>query len=302
MKKLSKLHKNISISLATKMELLLICFVLFGWFKNGLYPVLEGFYSIKHLFLITLYPFLGFSIGLLFDILFKNKNMFSNRFYGLLFSILIPISSPLWIFIIFLIIFLSLNVFLLQKKDSDFHFVVFAKLILVFVLFLLNQYCYANTLEMSHQYVYSYLDTLLGFNESGMFTSFTIGSIISYILLCFDHFYKKEIPIYTYSFYILSLFIYSFWKRDMLFLLNHLFLSSILFGIVFLVPLSCFSPYTPKRKILYGVMIGILILPFSLFTNFHEGIYIAIILANFIQIFLNWLQKILFSPKKRKES
>lgn len=287
---MNKLHKMISVSLTGKLYFLFFLFISYGWYKNAWVPYANGYYAITHLFLVLLYPLCGLGIGALFDFAFKNKNPFNNKFYGLLFSLLIPISTNICIFLIVITILLFMNTFLISRKDWDLHFIVLGKLLLVGILYYLGKYNYANLLEESHLFVYSYMDGIFGNNVSGLFISSTFITILSLILLCFDTYYKKEIPLYSYGIYLVTLVFYGFWKSDMVFILNNMFSSTVLFVLVILAPLSSFSPYSKKRIFFYSVLLGLLILPFSLLTNFFEGVYISTLFVNFILIFLNGVQ------------
>ena len=59
-------------------------------------------------------------------------------------------------------------------------------------------------------------------------------------------------------------------------------------------PLDLFSPYSKKRKTMYSFLLGVGILPFSLWTNFYEGVYFSLFLANLLIILLNGIQNRLF--------
>lgn len=294
---MNRLHKMTRFSLIQKLYGLLFLFVVYGWYKNGLIPYLNHYYTFSHLLLILLYPISGLGLGALFDYLFKNRCPFANKFYGLLFSIIIPISTNICLFLVTLVLLLFLNTFLISKKDWDLNFIVLGKLLLVLLLYFMKSYNYANLLEESHLFVYSYLDGIFGHNSSGLFTSNVFFSILSLMVLSFDVYYKKEIPFYSYGIYLLTLVCYSFFKSDMNFILSHMFSSTVLFVLVFIAPLSSFSPYSKKRIAFYSFLLGILILPFSLLINFYEGIYIALILVNFLLIFLNHLQISLIKRK-----
>lgn len=287
---MSRIHKRIRISLIQKLYLCFLFLILFGWYKNGLVPYLNHYYPVSHLFYILLFPISGFGIGALFDYLFKNKMPYNNKFYGLLFSLIIPIGTNIFLFLFVLTFLLFLNTLWISKKDLDFHFIVFGKLFLIAILLCLGHYNYANLLEESGLFVYSYLDGIFGYIKGGLFTSSAVLILISFLLLVFDTYYKKEIPFYSYGIYFLSLLFFSIYKGDMNFLLAHMFSSDVLFLLVFLAPLSSFSPYSKKRITLYSILVGFLILPFSLLTNFYEGAYLSLILANLLLIGLNFLQ------------
>jgi len=291
---MSRLHKIIRIPLTRKYLLFFVFLVLGGWYKNAFLPVKEGFYSNTQLYFLFFYPLLGGFLGFLFDKVCRKKFVYSNAFFGVLFSLGLPISTPLSVFVIACFLLFFLNTFFIQKKDWDLHVVVFLHLLLVGYLFFSQQYEYSNLLEKSGLFVYTFLDQLLGFQGSGLFTSSVVLLLVSFLVLCFDYYYKKEIPLTSYGFYLFTLVLYSFWKMDMAFLLTHVFSSTVLFVLAFLAPLDLFSPYSKKRKTMYSFLLGVGILPFSLWTNFYEGVYFSLFLANLLIILLNAIQNRLF--------
>ncbi len=294
---MNKLHKIIRFSLIQKLYGLMFLFVIYGWYKNAYIPYIHHFYSFSHLLLILLYPLSGLGIGSLFDFLFPNQNPFNNKFYGLLFSLLIPISTNICVYLLFITLLLFLNTFLISKRDWDLNFIAVGKIVLIFALYFMKSYDYSNLLEKSQLFVYSYLDGIFGQTVSGIFTSNVSLSLLSLLLLSFDTYYKKEIPFYSYGFYLLTLFCYAFFKSDMNFLLSNMFSSTVFFVLIFLAPLSSFSPYSKKRIAFYSVLLGFLILPFSLLTNFYEGVYFSLILVNSLLILLNNIQISLIKQK-----
>ena len=177
---MNRLHKKISCSLQQKLYIFMILLLFYGWYKNGWIPYFQHFYSLSHLFLIFLYPLCGFGIGILFDVVFKNKNPFNNKFYGFLFSLFVPISTNIFIFILLVTFLLFLNTFLFDKKDWDFNFIVFGKLLLFFILLCMKSYEYTNLLEKSQLFVYTYIDGILGHQVSGLFTSNALLILFSF--------------------------------------------------------------------------------------------------------------------------
>ncbi len=290
---MSKLHKIIRFPLVYKYYLLFFFIYCFGVYKNGFLPVSQGFYPKNHILLVAFYPIIGYILGFCFDKISHNKCVFNNRFYGVLFSFLLPISTSIYVYLGFLFSFFLLHTVLVSRKDWDFNVLVFFKLLLVGWLYYTKTYSYANLLETSETFVYSFLDGILGFNESGLFTSSVLLTLVSFLVLSFDMYYKKEIPFYSYGVYLLTLAGFAIYKGDMAFLLSHMLSSTILFALVFVATLSSFSPYSRKRKAIYGILIGLLILPCSLYFTFFEGVYFAILFANLVVLFLNGLQRII---------
>jgi hypothetical protein len=293
----SRLHKEEKINLVTKYYIIFAFLFLYGFYKNGLSPLINGYGSNLDVIRIILIPIIAFLIGFILDKLLKNNDMFNNTFYSLLFSLYIPYKTNIVIFSIFLIIILCLNNFILRKKDFDLNFIVVGKLALVLCLYLFNTYSYQNPLEASGLYQYSFIDQILGRNVSGLFTSNVLLLVLSYLFLFTDEYYKKEIPIYSYGIYLIMLMFFSIIKKNMSYFLLHICDSNVLFALIFISTLSLFSPYTKKRNIVYGILIGVLTVPLSLLFNVYEGVYIAILIANLLMIILKYVEPII----KRKK-
>ncbi len=285
---MSRLHKMIKVSLGRKLEGVFLVLMLFGWYKNGILPYIHGYHSFSQVVLVFLYPILGMGLGKLFDVVFNNKKMFNYFFYGMLFSLFIPLSTPLWFYLLFLTGLFLFHFFVLEKKDLDLNFMILGKLLLVLGLILMENYYYSNALEMSNRFVYSFVDGLVGHQTSGLFISNVLLVFGSFIFLSFDAYYKKEIPIYSYGLYFVSLIGYAIYKSDMTFFLEYFCNSQVVAALVFLAPLSLFSPYSSKRKSLYSFLIGGLILPLSIKFTFHEGVYLAILISNLCLLFLGF--------------
>lgn len=297
---MTRLHKIPKFSFIKKYYLLFFLFICYGIYKNGVLPFIEGYQNITETLRIFLFPLASFIIGTLFDFLGKNRELFNCKFYALLFSLLIPFQTNFWIYLLFLSIILFFYLFIVVKKiDCVLNFIAWEKLILVLFLILFHSYNYQNPLENSGLFQYSFLDVLFGHQISGLFTSNVVLLLFSLFLLGIDAYYKKEIPLYSYGFYIISLVIYSIIKQDMGFILTHFFSSSVLFAFIFIATLSIASPYTKRKKFMYSFFIGSTTLIFSLMTNFYEGVYISIVFANLLFVCLPHMLENHFIAKKR---
>lgn len=297
---MSNLHKKIRFSLVKKFYVCFFVLILYGIYKNGIFPVHQGFYSMEHIFWLVSYPFVGYFTGFFFDLLFKNKSMYNNRFFGVLFSLFLPISTTLLEFFIACVLLFFCNSYFFQRKGAEFHFVVFGRILLFFYLLYAQHYFYSNLLEESQLFVYSFLDGILGHSVSGIFTSNAFLLLLSFLFFCFDYYYKKEIPLYSYGFYLLTLTFYAISIGDTSFILTHACFSMLLFSFIFLAPISIFSPYSKKRVFLYSFLIGVLTLPFSLYFGFYEGSFFAIFFANLCMLFLNLIQTSIIKHQMKK--
>lgn len=284
---MSRLHKVYNISFVKKCYIFFTLLIIYGCYKNGIVPFYNGKATIFQTLKVFSFPIISVVIGRVFDKLFNSKEIFNNTFYSILFSMIIPISTNIIVYTIFLPLILYLMHFLSSRKiDLSINLIVVGKLFLVFLLLVFSNYSYANALESSGLFQYTFIDSLFGSNISGLFISNIILILISFIIFSFDYYYKKEIPLISYGTYLIVLIIYTIFKGDLAYFLQHIFLADILFSLIMIATLSCFSPYTIKEKTLYGIAIGILILPFSILFNYHEGVFIAILITNIIWVIL----------------
>ncbi len=286
---MSRLHKKISFSLKQKYYLMMLLLILYGYYKNGFLPFYKNYSSLSDMIIVFIIPILSYGIGWIFDKLYNNQEYFNSRFFSLLFSMIIPISINILFYIIFLNgLLLFYNYLLVHKKNSCFNFIAGAKTIIIFILSVFKNCNYENFLEKSGYFKYTFINNIMGHNISSLFTSSILLILIALILFESDEYYKKEIPLYSYGIYLITVLIYAFLHKNMTFILLNTLQSNILFALVFVAPFSNYSPYRRKEKFIYSVIIGISILPFSLVSNFHNGIYFSILLANLILLLLNF--------------
>lgn len=302
---MSRLHKK-RISLTKKCYIIFVLLIVYGIYKNGFVPLLNGYGSFMQLLSYAFFPIISFLIGFFFDYIFKNKEVFNNKFYSLLFVMSIPISTNICLYVLFLIVLLFIyNCFFRKFIKDKVNFIAVGKILLIVILGLFNMYTYKNALELSGLYQYSFIDTILGYNTSGIYISNTILLVVGAILLLFDEYYKKDVLIYSYCVYLISLVIYSFIKSDIVFFITNMFSSNILFALIFISTLSCYTPYKKNGKVIYGSLLGLIIIPISLLTNFYEGVYISIIFVNIVInclefVFKNEKLQIDFNKMKQK--
>ena len=250
---------------------LLLLFIVGGILKNGLI-----LYQNKLITLIELFkPFylcvISLGVSFLFSLFCKEK-FFSNR---LLCNILIGlIVMPNIGYIIYTVVLLILNIMYSFKK---FHIASFYMIIVSIIYMLLNNYTYLNSYESSKSLQYGILDYLFGKGYGGISNTFLLLTIILFIILICNKVYKKYISIsFIISYFILSI-ISAFILND--FSLSHFINNNILFAVIFIAPISLFSPYTRGGCYLYGIALSLICFGFS-FWDINLGIYIGISLLS----------------------
>ncbi|MBR1413868.1 MAG: RnfABCDGE type electron transport complex subunit D [Bacilli bacterium] len=259
----------------------LIPLIIYGLYKNGVVLYKEGYISLIKVIYPVLYPLLGGLIGYFINYIFtKKKELNYNMLYGIIIGMTVSFNLNIFIFII--ILSLILGACQLFEIKFDFNKMCLIRLLTVIALLVLNKYSYANPLELSDKYSYSYFDVLFGRGVSGICISNTFISILAYIYLSFNNFYKKDIPLMIIATYTICGLIYFAISNEYKPLLNELTTGTLVFASVFIATDSINSPYKKYSKILYSVLIGLLSFLFTRLINSHEGIYLAILLVSFI--------------------
>lgn len=294
---MSRLHKLSIINLPTKYFFIIFILLVFGLYKNGFLLISYGYGNYKILVNLIVNIILGLGLGLLYDKLLKQNNFINTAIFLLLLLIIMPISVSPLIYTILVVIYLSIDYF---TRKFSFNIIALVKVISFILLNFLNRYNYLNLLEQSGQFNYNFMDTLVGYNVSAIYTSSFILVIAAIIFLLFDKYYKKEIFILGISTYLGSLFLGALFKQDMLFFITNSLNSLVWFGIGIIATIPNFSPLKKIIRYIYGILLGILTVVFSLYFNFYEGVFIAILFLDIIRVLNGLIFK--FYVKKRQKN
>lgn len=126
----------------------------------------------------------------------------------------------------------------------------------------------------------------MGIGEIG--TTSTLFAIVGYLVLLFNKYYKKEIPIICFVSYLLvGLLLYFAGVVSFNGLLINTFNSGFVFVIVFVATLSTATPVVKSGKIIYSLLIGIISAIFINLVKFNLGIYITILVLGLVSPLLN---------------
>jgi hypothetical protein len=280
--------------------LCLLPLVLFSFYKNGLLVYKNHFLSLFSILQYMVVPVIVVVLSYVFEIYYyvgrkkeKDLSKVINSFVpfaNLLCYLVTGPNNPLYITIPLIIVIDVLFKFI----DNRFTInrIALFKCLLFFILVLLGIY---------NNYNYNELYGLgSNVNLSNLFVGFRIGEIgtisnllilISFVLLLFNKFYKKDIAlsgIFTYStltLFLVLLKVVTF-NDALVFMLD----SSVLFVMVFVLTLSDASPVLKGGRILYGVLVGLLCAIFVNVFKFYEGIYFVILGLSMITPMLNKLK------------
>ena len=261
---------------------LLIPLILYGIYKNGYLIYQKDLINIVSIFKPLYLVIISIGIKLLIDII-KDKSIKID--YNLIYVILIAMIMPYNInLILYIVLFSILYVlFLYIERYIKINKVVVIYLIIVIINFIINGFTYLTPLEENYSFSFSFLDFLQGRNIGGISTTSIILSLVAFVFLINNYYYKKDIPITINISYLILAFIYFLITNNSEYLLN----SELIFSSIFIATLPMYSPYKVIHQIIYGLAIGILSFIITILFNSILAIYISMLVVSILCIIFN---------------
>ena len=293
MNKLPYLHygkdKN---SLVKAYFIALIPLLLFSFYKNGILLYQNKLISFIDMFI----PLYFYIISILVGFLVAHLNKSDKReyvLYALILACTISINTNMLLYPIVLFVSLFIASFLQKKKE--FNLLASTRILLILAL-LLNSYSYMNVAEKIEAFNYNYLDIFIGYGVGGLASNSLFFCLLAFLILSFNKFYKKVIPIASsFSAFIVFILLFFITKNEIY--LENLLNGSLYFAFVFVGTDLYVSPYTKMGKIIYGLVIGLFTALLSIFVPIYEASYLVILL---VSLFFPIFDKII--PKKRLQA
>ena len=265
----------------------LIPLLCYGFYKNGILPFLNQDANVFQMLRPILFPLIGILIGCVIDYFIwkkgKKEQVWTNMpLYGLLTAMTIPLGTNPLVFA-----FLLAIIFLITRKIKWKINPLFLSVGLFAIIFpIICNASFANISEKNHTFIYSIVDIFFGRNTGGVFTTSIFWTVLSFLYLCMNPYYKKEIPLYLIGTFCLLTFVFEMILPTEDFL-KSLLNSSVFFGSVFISSEMYYSPYTEKGKIIYSISTGILGFFLTRFLSPISGIYISILIISFFVPFID---------------
>lgn len=263
--------KNDELKYIQHLYFILLIFVLFGIYKNGIIPYQNNLITLIDVFKPFFLAVLSVGVSFLCSLIFKEKFFSYRLICNLLISLIV---MPNTSYIAFMIILLVLNIIYYFKK---FNMPSFYMLVLSVFMMIMNNYTYLNTYEHANTLKYGFLDYLFGKGYGGISNTFLLLTVVIAIIYICNKQYKKHIVISFMLTHVLLNIIYCFITKDLS--IGNIINNNILFGIVFIATLSLFSPYTRGGSYLYGIILAIICFAFS-FWDINLGFYLGISLLS----------------------
>ena len=270
--------KNNENKILVKYILLLIPFLIYGFYKNGLLLYKGEYVNIFYMFKPLILTIIAILISYLFA-KYKKEDFISYRLYLNILSSLIVLPNTN-IFIYLIILFLVNILYTFKKVNIS----LITILLLIIVSMIFSKYSFLNVYEESVNHSYSITNYLFGNGSGGISNTLFIYSILVFIYLICDFSYKKHIVVTSLTVYYILLIIsfVLFKKFDYNLLLN----NNLVFSFIFLNTISIFTPYTKGGCYLYGFILGLISFCFS-FMDINLGVYLISLILSFTSLYFD---------------
>jgi len=263
---------------------LLIPLIIYGIYKNGYLVYQKGLINFINIFKPLYLVLISVFIKLIIDLIkYKKIKIDYNLIYVIIIGMIMPYNINILLYSILFTILYILS--LLLDKYLKLNKICYIYLIIILIHFLFNEFTYLNPLEQNYNFSFEFLDYLFGRNIGGISTTSIFFSLIVFIYLINNYYYKKDIPFIINITYILLAFMYFLITNNSTYLLN----SELIFASIFVAPLPIYSPYKINHQIIYAIFIAILTFIISIIFDSIISIYIAIFIVSTITLLLGRL-------------
>ncbi len=264
-------------SLVKAYYIALIPILLFGFYKNGIMLYQNNYVSFGDALIPLYFYFISAVVGFLVAFITKEKRS-QIIFYALLISCSVSINTNMFLYPVLLFVGLFVSLYLAHKWQI--HTLSLTRIILILALFL-GTYSYLNVSEKIGAFNYDLWDLFFGYGSGGIATTSFLFLLFSFLILLFNPFYKKWIPLSaSASFAILFFLLFPFTKDA--YYLESILNGTVYFGFVFVATDFYVTPSSKKGMIIYGLLIGLLSAILGIFIPIYEISYISIFLVSFI--------------------
>ena len=262
----------------------LIPLVLYGIYKNGLILYNANLINFLSIFKVLYLIIISLIIYIIFSIITKRKLKLNLELLSILIiSLFMPYSINLIIYSISLFVLLFIDHYL--SKILKYNNISFIILGIILILVIFNKYNYLNPLELTNNYLYTFIDLLFGRNPGGIATSSIIIGIILIIYYSIFTIYKQNIAISSIIVFLLLTAILNNFN------INSLLNSNAILSFILIAPELKNTPVSIKGTIIYGSLIGIISGLLCQYVSFYVGSFLAIFIISLIYGILHKFDK-----------
>lgn len=257
--------------------IILIPFILYGIYKNGYLIFERNLINFSNIFKPLYLILISVAIKIIFDLVKYHKIKIDFNFvYCLLISMIMPYNINYLVFTFSFLILYILSNFL--EKYCKFNKVCLIYLGIILINSIFNEFTFQNILESKYSYSFNFWDLLMGRNIGGIASSSIFFSLIIYVLLINNIYYKKDIPYAINITYLLLMIGYFLITKNSSNILN----SELIFGSILVSTNPESSPFKIINQILYGILIGTLAFFITIIFNGVIAVYLATFMASLL--------------------
>lgn len=258
----------------------LIPLIFVGIYKNGLHLYLKHLVTILYILKPIIILLFGILVSFLLNKTFKTKEFFQLSFYNVLISLCLSININIYVFLLGIII-LDI-IYLKWLKKIPISFVSLSVILISSISYFIKSYSFLNHYESININSYNFIDFFIGKSIGGIGTTSIILIILALIYLVNQKYYKSDIAISSIFIY----FICACWAL----LLNYTFQESMMtlccyssiFAFVFIAPINYQSPKKSIDRYIFSALISILAFVLIYILKIELGVFISILIVNFI--------------------
>lgn len=271
----------------------LIPLILMGFYKNGIMLYFKDLVKLIYIIKPLLFIFVGVLLSIIIPLIFKKKEQILTLvFYNLLISLCISINTNLYLYTGMIFGFNLLYILLLRKVKINYPALVI--LVISLTSYFAFKTSFLNHYEVLNNQSYSIFDFLLGFSVGGVGSSNILLILIGLVVLSFMPYYKKDIAITGVVLYTICFLWGLATGNSFNELIDTLCSYSVIFSIVYILPINEYSPKKDSSRYIYTALICFISFILVFFLKCPFAVYIAILSVNIVDIF----KKIIL--KKRK--
>ena len=266
--------------------------IIFGYYKNGIIPAQKGsipyWFGTQYIFIPIVVLLLSYVFEVYYYTVVKKEEGLTSVYNSIspfVNVLCYLVTAPMHKLFITIPIMVLVDVVLKFIDDKvTINQVALYKCIIFVVFMIMGVKGYANYYEITLDEVVTKPSLLfLGFGRGAIGVTSTLCALIGYLILMFNKYYKKEMPIIAFLGYaIVACVLYFVGKIGFYDILRNLFNSGFIFAIVYVLSLSNATPVVRTGRVLYAFFIGLISAILINVNDFYIGVYIVILVGSLL--------------------
>ena len=275
----------------------LIPVIIFAYYKNGIIPSQKGsipfWFGTQYIVIPIVVLFLSYVFEVYYYTAIKKEEGLSSvynsiaPFVNVLCYLVTGPMHKLYITIPVMIV-VDVTLKFIDNKITI-NQVALYKCIIFGIFMLMGVKGYANYYEVTLDEAVTKPSMLfLGLGKGAIGVTSSLCALIGYLILMFNKYYKKEMPIIAFLGYaIVACVLYFVGKIGMMDILRNLFNSGFIFAIVYVLSLSNATPVVRTGRVLFAFFIGLISGIIVNVTECFVGVYITILIGSLLAPLFN---------------